>query len=82
MRKWQGLNIEAEGSGISKPLSEQVNLLGTLLGHALREQAGEQIFFLDQELRLFCKKANTPGNKHLFEHVQNKIRSLNSDAIA
>ena len=32
MRRWQGLDIEAEGTGISTPLSEQINLLGTMLG--------------------------------------------------
>ncbi|MFO8233386.1 MAG: hypothetical protein R6U20_12055, partial [Longimonas sp.] len=36
MIRWHGLDIEAEGTGISKPLSRQVNLLGHMLGEATR----------------------------------------------
>ena len=50
MHRWKGLNIEAEGCGISKPLSKQVNLLGTLLGHVIREQAGDAIFSIVEQL--------------------------------
>ncbi len=81
MRHWQGLKIEAEGCGISKPLSYQVNLLGTLLGHVIREQAGETIFSLVEELRLLCKNANQPGNEHLYRRIQEKIKSLSRNEI-
>ena len=46
MRRWQGLDVEAEGTGISEPLSEQINLLGTMLGQVIREQAGEAMLAL------------------------------------
>ena len=81
MHHWQGLNIEAEGFGISKPLSEQVNLLGTLLGHVIREQAGEEIFSLVEEFLLLCKQANRSSDKSLFQQVQQKIKSLTLDEI-
>ncbi|MGH7574417.1 MAG: phosphoenolpyruvate carboxylase [Longimicrobiales bacterium] len=52
-----GLSIESEGTGITRPLSENVNLLGGLLGHAIREQAGGAMLDLVEELRLLCKRA-------------------------
>ncbi len=57
MRRWKGLQIEAEGDGISKPLSRQVNLLGTLLGDAIRKMAGKDIFTQVETMRQRCKEA-------------------------
>ncbi len=53
----EGLDVEAEGTGISRPLSRQVNLLGTLLGQAIRQQAGKEMLDLVEELRKACKEA-------------------------
>ncbi len=44
MKHWQGLTAATEGTGISAPLSQQVNMLGELLGHAAREIVGEVSF--------------------------------------
>ena len=49
-----GLDIEAEGSGISVPLSRHVNLLGALLGRAIRERYGDDTFALVERLRELC----------------------------
>ncbi len=49
-----GLDIEAEGSGISAPLSRHVNLLGSLLGRAVRERYGDDTFHLVERLRKLC----------------------------
>ena len=81
MHRWQGLNIEAEGCGITTPLSYQVNLLGTLLGQVIREQAGDRIFSRVEEFRLLCKEANQSGDESLFRQVQEKIKSLTLDEI-
>ena len=81
MHHWQGFNIEAEGSGITTPLSYQVNLLGTLLGQVIREQAGDRIFSQVEEFRLLCKKANQSGDEGLFRQVQEKIKSLTLNEI-
>ena len=81
MQNWDGLKIESEGYGLSSPLSQQVNLLGTLLGHVIREQAGEAIFSLVEELRRRCKNANHPGSEQQFRVVQKKIQSLDADEI-
>lgn len=49
--------ITAKGTGISPPLSRLVNLLGTLLGRAIREQAGERIVRLVEHIRVLAKQA-------------------------
>ncbi len=49
-----GLDIEAEGSGISTPLSRTVNLLGALLGRAVRARYGDDAFDLAETLRRRC----------------------------
>ena len=54
--------MAAEGDGISRPLSEQVNLLGAMLGEAIREQAGDELFGLVEELRGLAKQALVEGD--------------------
>ena len=51
-----GLIIEPEGSGISEPLSRQVNLLGAVLGRAIRARYGKEILGLVEQLRHMCKQ--------------------------
>ena len=62
MQTWRGIEVQAEGQGISAPLSQQVNLLGAMLGHALRDQAGESIFELVERLRALCREAVEHGD--------------------
>jgi phosphoenolpyruvate carboxylase len=50
-----GLVVEAEGSGISAPLSRHVNLLGALLGRSVRERYGDATFDLVERLRALCR---------------------------
>ena len=57
MSQWHDFAIETEGTGISAPLSEQINLLGAVLGHVIRTQAGQDIFDLVEDLRGLCKQA-------------------------
>jgi phosphoenolpyruvate carboxylase len=63
-----------ETAGITKPLSEQVNLLATILGNLTRTQAGSEVFDLVEELRRLCREAAqsddpSPRNRAA-EHVQ------------
>ncbi len=53
-----GLEIEAEGSGISAPLSRTVNLLGALLGRAARARYGGDAFDLVETLRRLCREGD------------------------
>ena len=58
-----GLSVEAEGSGISAPLSRHVNLLGALLGRVVRERYGDDTFDLVEQLRALCRDADTDPEK-------------------
>ncbi|HKI44513.1 MAG TPA: phosphoenolpyruvate carboxylase [Balneolales bacterium] len=81
MRRWSGLQIKAEGSGISRPLSEQVNLMGSLLGHAIRKQAGEEVFQDVEHLRQLCKKARETGNPAGWEEVRSLIKEMDLETL-
>jgi phosphoenolpyruvate carboxylase len=81
MLKWKGLDIEAEGEGISAPLSKQVNLLGTLLGHAVRNQAGDEIYEKIEQYRSNLKTAYVENTENLRQTVLEDMRGLNYDQI-
>lgn len=76
MNRWHGLNVESEGTGISKPLSEQVNLLGTVLGHAIEEQGGEEMLELVERLRLLCKRSISEDNPSYRQEAAESISDL------
>ncbi len=76
MSRWHGLDIEAEGTGISEPLSEQVNLLGAMLGQVVAEQMGEGMLDLVESLRLRCKRAEQEGAPALREEAKATIDHL------
>lgn len=80
-RQWQGLNPEAEKCGITRQLSSQVNLLGSLLGQVIHDQAGERIFALVEELRLLCKDANQPEKEIIYDQIHDKVKSLSVNDI-
>lgn len=82
MQRLDHLQIATEGTGISAPLSEQVNLLGSLLGLVVQEQAGQHIFDLTEELRLLCKKAAQTGDESLLDEAARRIEGLDSEEVA
>jgi phosphoenolpyruvate carboxylase len=53
----RGLHIEVEGTGISAPLSRNVNLVGGLLGEVVAERHGQPMLDLVERLRLLCREA-------------------------
>jgi len=55
MKHWKGLQIQDEGEGISPELSRLVNLLGSLLGQVVRDQAGKEVFDWVESVRNRCK---------------------------
>ncbi len=76
-----GLDVEAEGTGISRPLSRQVNLLGMLLGQAIRQQAGQDTLDLVEELRMLCKQSvaeNAPASR---TKAKDRIAQLRDEEI-
>ncbi|MEX2583235.1 MAG: phosphoenolpyruvate carboxylase [Gemmatimonadota bacterium] len=76
MSRWRGLRVEAEGTGISRDLSEKVNLLGEMLGQVIREEAGERTFELAEELRLLCKRAVVEEDPALRDRAAETIAGL------
>ncbi len=77
-QQWKGLDIEAEGEGISRPLSRNVNLLGSMLGHSVRSIAGEEMFQLVESLRSRCKSAYEAGSdkESVRDEIQRELKSL------
>src|SRR5690606_18470485 len=81
MSRWQGLQVKSEGTGISRPLSQQVNLLGEMLGQAIREQAGEGIFNLVEDLRQLCKRAANENDPAARDRAEEIIRGLGQNEL-
>ncbi len=81
MHAWQGLDVESEGTGISRPLSENVNLLGAMLGHAIRDRYGQETLDLVEELRLLCKEAESGNEPALREQAAARIADLELDRL-
>ncbi len=68
-----GLLIESEGTGISKPLSRHINLIGQILGQVIQDHTGEEKFALVEELRHSCKMANVRKDPALLYKAYEKI---------
>jgi phosphoenolpyruvate carboxylase len=81
MPRWDGLDLETEGTGISKPLSRQVNLLGSMLGQITREQVGEDLFEEVEELRVLCKRADREDDPALRDEAAHRIADFDEETI-
>ncbi|MFP4227919.1 MAG: phosphoenolpyruvate carboxylase [Salinivenus sp.] len=81
METWNGLDLDTEGTGISKPLSRQVHLVGGLLGHATREQMGEALFEEVEALRVLCKRADLEDNPALRTEAAERISNFDTATI-
>ena len=75
------MEIAAEGTGISLPLSENVNLLGALLGEVVAEQGGPRMLMLVEELRLLCKRAAAEGDDALLDQAAERIGTLDAHTL-
>ena len=78
--RWRGLQVVSEGTGISPALSEHVNLLGAMVGEAVREREGDEALALVDELRLLCKQAEVLGDPQLRARAADRIRGLGLDS--
>ncbi|MDF1761163.1 MAG: phosphoenolpyruvate carboxylase [Coxiellaceae bacterium] len=78
---WQSLDIMSEGEGVSLPLSMQINLLASLLGSAVLQKAGEDIYELVDGLRLICKDEENSGHTPDFKQAQAIIAGLDLTSI-
>jgi phosphoenolpyruvate carboxylase len=77
----RALDVGAEGTGISRPLSENVNLLGALLGQVVERQAGPRMLALVEELRLLCRRALADGDPAPRQQAEIIIRDLDDHAL-
>lgn len=75
------MQVDAEGEGISVDLSKQVNLVGTLVGHAVHDQAGKELFELVDSLRMKCKQAYQQKDGREREEVARIVSSLDLNRI-
>lgn len=78
---WKGIQVNAEGDGISTSLSKQVNLLGVLIGEAVRDQAGREMFELVDGLRSKCKTAYLENKDALRDETRHIISTLDLERI-
>ena len=81
MKTIRGLEIAAEGTGISQPLSENVNLLGGLLGQVLAQQAGPDLLDLVERLRLLCKQAAVENREELRQEAADQLQRLDARTL-
>ncbi|HSK20844.1 MAG TPA: phosphoenolpyruvate carboxylase [Longimicrobiales bacterium] len=81
MANIRGLDTAAEGTGISRPLSENVNLLGALLGQVIEEQGGRERLDLVEELRLLCRRALQESDDALRQQAASRIRDLDESTL-
>ncbi|HZD04935.1 MAG TPA: phosphoenolpyruvate carboxylase, partial [Longimicrobiales bacterium] len=81
MGRWEGLEIESEGTGISRPLSEHVNLLGAMLGEAVRRRWGQAAFDRVERLRRLCKASGTGDDERGRERAAEIIAGSDREEI-
>ncbi len=76
-----GLETGAGGTGISRPLSDNVDLLGALLGEVVAQQGGPRMLLLVEELRLLCKRAAQEKNDALLGEAARRIGEMDAATI-
>jgi phosphoenolpyruvate carboxylase len=76
MKRWEGLTATADDVDMSTPLGQQVNMLGELLGHAIREVVGQDTFKLVERLRTLCKSVYHEGDVQHWEQARAEIQGL------
>jgi phosphoenolpyruvate carboxylase len=65
-----------------KPLRANIRLLGTLLGEVILELGGQQLFELEEYIRLATKSLRKKPSIKLLTQLKRKIASLDVDALA
>ena len=83
MSETKGFQTERGRNGISRPLSENVTMLGSLLGQAVQSIAGEEMFELVESLRVRCKEAYGQGKdtETLRNDVQETMKGLSPNQM-
>jgi phosphoenolpyruvate carboxylase len=83
--RWEGLEITAEGSGITESLSMQVNLVGDMVGRAVVALAGAETLAQIERLRGLCKEAGQASDQAtataLLDQAEREIATLDGDRL-
>lgn len=82
MSRWLEARGRPEGTGISIGLSEEVNLLGDMLGAAVREEGGTRIFELVEQLRALCKRAGREGDEDALAEAEMMLKELSTEDLS
>ena len=59
-----------------EPLRRDINLLGRVLGEVLVEQEGQEIFDIEEEVRLLCKQLRFDFDSDLYGRIKHKIEQM------
>lgn len=85
MQRWEGLNVAAEGTGITESLSRHVNLIGGMVGQAIYELAGASMLERVERLRGWCKEAGQTDDpetaNNLLDRAAAEIATLEPDEM-
>ena len=65
----------------NSPLSQNVDLLASLLGRVLAQRAGPRVLMLVEELRLLCKRAAAENDEGLLDQAEQRIAGLDEETI-
>lgn len=77
----QHLSIDAQSSGLSAPLVEQMNLLTGLLTAVVEEQAGSEVLALVEDLRQICAEAEESGQESLRDAAAARLEDRPIDQL-
>ena len=64
-----------------EPLRRDINLLGHALGEVLIEQEGEELFSIEEELRLLCKRLRFDYDPELDERLRKRIDHMDTRSL-
>lgn len=63
------------------PLRADVRYLGRLLGDVLREQVGEYLYDLEEDVRTLCKNARLAPNSQTLDSIMRQISEQNTSSL-
>lgn len=82
MSRWMEALAQSEGTGITADLSEEINLLGEMLGEAVRQAGGYRVFELVEQLRTLCKRAGADGDEAALKEAAAMLKPLSIEDLS
>lgn len=72
---------QAHDGDTNAPLRADVRQLGQLLGEVLREQGGDSLFELEEDVRTLCKNARLSPQPHFSASIREQIQEQSSSML-